>query len=165
MKAFVFINPMNGIGYNQTIPWKTEIGREFFDVLTIGEGNNAVVMGFNTFKNMNYKPFPNRRNYIMTRYPEIVAENCGSDVVFETNVENILMLDSIFDEVFVIGGESMFRLFEPFFSEIYAIMVHKYTRVDSFFTVNLNKYDKFVIKEIKEDNYLISFLFYVRKVQ
>lgn len=163
MKAFVFKNPMNGIGFNNTIPWKSGIGSEYFNVLTIGRGNNAVVMGYKTFKSMNYRPFPNRRNYIMTRFPDIVAESCGSDVIFEANIENILMLDSIFDEVFVIGGETMFTLFEPFYLEIYVIMIHKYTQVDSFFSVDLKKYEKHCIKELIENTNLLSFLLYTRK--
>ena len=156
MKAFVFKNPMNGIGFKKTIPWKSDIGQEYFDVLTTGRGNNAVVIGYTTFESMNYKPYPNRRNYIMTRCPEIVAESCGSDVVFEASIENILMLDSIFDEVFVIGGETMFRIFEPFLTEIYAIVINKYTRIDSFFMVDLKKYDKHYIKEVEENNNIRS---------
>jgi dihydrofolate reductase len=162
MKAFVFENPMNGIGFKNTIPWKSNIAQEYFNVLTTGRGNNAVVLGYNTFKSMNYKPFPNRRNYIMTRYPEVVGESCGSDVVFEVNIGNILMLDSIFDEVFVIGGETMFNMFEPFFTEIYVIMIHKYTQIDSFFMVDLGKYEKYLIKEVTENNNLLSFLYYIR---
>lgn len=163
MKAFVFKNPMNGIGFKNTIPWKSDIGRGYFDVLTIGLGNNAVVIGYNTFKNMNYKPFPNRRNYIMTRSPEIAAESCGSDVVFESSIGNILMLDSIFDEVFVVGGETMFKIFEPFFTEIYVIMIHKYSQIDSFFMIDLRSYEKHCIKELIENTNLLSFLFYVRE--
>ena len=162
MKAFVFKNPMNGIGYKNTIPWKTDIGIDYFNVLTTGKGNNAVVMGYNTFKNMNYKPLPNRRNYIMTRYPEIVAESCGSDVVFEANIDNIRLLETIFDEVFVIGGERMYQLFEPFFKEIYVVMINKYTQTDAFFLVNLRKYNKYTIKEIEENLNLLSFYMYIR---
>ena len=160
MKGFVFKNPMNGIGFKNTIPWKSEIASEYFNVVTTGKGNNAVVIGYNTFKHINFKPFPNRRNYIMTRCPDIVAESCGSDVVFEGSVENIRLLDRIFDEVFVVGGEAMYKLFEPFFVEIYVITIHKYTRVDSFFLVNLDAFDKYLITEVTENNHLISFYFY-----
>jgi dihydrofolate reductase len=162
MKAFVYKNPMNGIGYQNTIPWKSDIGTEYFNIVTTGNGNNAVVLGYNTFKNMNYKPFPNRRNYIMTRCPEIVAESCGSDVIFEGSIENIKMLDSIFDEVYVVGGESMYPLFEPFYTEIYVIMVHNYTQIDTFFLVNLKKYEKHSIKDIEEKKNLLSFSVYTR---
>ena len=162
MKAFVFKNPMNGIGFQNTIPWKTVIGAEYFNIVTTGKGNNAVVIGYNTFKNMNYKPLPNRRNYIMTHCPDIVSESCGSDVVFECNVENIKMLDQIFDEVFVVGGEKMFPLFEPFYTEIYVVMMHKYTQIDSFFLVNLKKYEKHYIKEIEENKISLSFYVYTR---
>lgn len=162
MKAYVFNNPMNGIGVNNSIPWKSEIAKDYFNVLTTGNGNNAVVIGYNTFKSLNFKPFPNRRNYIMTRYPDIVAESCGADVVFETNVENIRILDSIFDEVFVIGGETIYNLFEPFYTEIYVVTIEKYTRIDKFFLVNLVNYKKHLIKDIKENNILLSFFLYIK---
>ena len=163
MKAFVFTNPMNGIGFKNAIPWKSKLGQDYFNALTTGNGNNAVVIGYNTFQSNNFKPFPNRRNYIMTRYPEVAAESCGSDVIFEASIENILMLDHIFDEVFVIGGETLFKMFEPFFTEIYVIMIHKYTRIDSLFMVDLIKYEKHIIKELKEDKDLLSFLLYTKK--
>ena len=163
MKAFVFKNPMHGIGFNDTIPWHSKISDKYFNELTIGKGNNAVVLGYNTFKNMNYKPLPNRRNYIMTRCPDIVAESCGSDVIFESSVENIQLLEFIFDEVFIIGGESIYALFAPFFTEIYVIVIDKYTRVDSFFLLNLKEYEKYLIKEIQEDSSLLSFYLYVKK--
>lgn len=162
MKAFVFTNPMHGIGFNNKIPWKSEISNKYFDVLTTGNGNNAVVIGYNTFKSMNYKPFPNRRNYIITRFPDIVAESCGSDVIFESSVENIRLLDLIFDEVYIIGGETIYSLFAPFYTEIYVIVISKYTRVDTFFLLNLKEYEKHLIKEIEEDSSLLTFYLYVK---
>lgn len=162
MKAFVFKNPMNGIGFNNAIPWKSEIANDYFNILTTGKGNNAVVLGYNTFRSLNFRPFPNRRNYIMTRSPDVVAESCGSDVIFEASMENIRMLDSIFDEVFVIGGEIIYKLFEPFYTEIFVVVIDKYTQIDKFFLVNLKNYEKHFIKEITERNLLLSFLFYQR---
>ena len=77
--------------------------------------------------------------------------------------ENIQLLEFIFDEVFIIGGESIYALFAPFFTEIYVIVIDKYTRVDSFFLLNLKEYEKYLIKEIQEDSSLLSFYLYVKK--
>lgn len=163
MKAFVFKNPMDGIGSNNVIPWKSEIANDYFNVLTTGNGNNAVVIGYNTFRSLNFRPFPNRRNYIITRFPDIVAESCGSDVIFEGSVENILLLDGIFDEVFIIGGETIYKLFEPYYTEIYVVVIDKYTQLDKFFLVDLRKYEKHLIKELKERDVLLSFFYYLRE--
>jgi dihydrofolate reductase len=163
MKAFDFNNQMNGIGLDSWIPWKSQIATDYFNAVTTGSGNNAVVMGCDTFKSMNFRPFANRRNYVITMFPNVVAESCGSDVIFEAHIANIRMLDSIFDEVFVIGGGTTYKLFEPFYTEIYMVMIGQYTQLDRCSLVNLSIYEQKLIKEINENDTSLSFFYCFKK--
>ena len=49
----------NGIGYNNELPWKILSDLKKFKKLTQGKGNNAVIMGKNTYESIK-KSLPNR---------------------------------------------------------------------------------------------------------
>ena len=70
MKAIVCMTPDTGIGYRNSLPWRSKKEMAYFKEKTTGKGNNAVIMGYNTFRSLGFRPLPNRRNYIMTRDPE-----------------------------------------------------------------------------------------------
>ena len=164
MKAIVCMTDMKGIGYKNRLPWKLRADLLYFKYKTIGNGRNAIVMGFNTFKSIGYRGLPNRRNYVMTRNPIEMSRIYGSDVVFESNVQNILLLDTIFEEVFVIGGESIYSLFEPYYSEIYVTHIKNFSApVDTFFNVDLTKYKKKVTDTTEENNRKLEFCIYKKK--
>ena len=64
-----------GIGRNGYIPWNNSIMySNLFSKLTRGNGNNAVVMGSNTYDNVfieGYKPFNGRQNLVLSKEYEI----------------------------------------------------------------------------------------------
>ena len=164
MKAIVCMNPERGIGYANAIPWKSKKDMSFFKEKTTGKGNNAVVMGYNTFRSIGFRPLPNRRNYIMTHSSEAKSQYHGSDVIFESNLHNILFLNFIFDEVYVIGGESIYTLFEPYINEIYITTIHIRCIVNYFFTVDLSNFHKKLLKKEKDENGVeLEFYHYKKK--
>ena len=57
-----------GIGFKNTLPWKLSLDMNRFKKLTIGNKNNAVIMGRNTWESLplKYKPLPKRTNIILT---------------------------------------------------------------------------------------------------
>ena len=132
MKAIVCMNEMKGIGYRNRLPWRLKRDLDFFREVTMGKGNNAVIMGYKTFQSMGCRSLAKRRNYIITHNPQEKIQSCGADVVFESNIQNLLMLDAIFDEVFVIGGEAIYKLFEPYYQQIYVTHIKKPCPVDTF---------------------------------
>ena len=52
MKLIVAFSRNYGIGYKNKIPWLLKKDLNYFKKLTIGNGNNAVIMGKNTWKSM-----------------------------------------------------------------------------------------------------------------
>lgn len=117
-------------------------------------------MGYNTFRSLGFRPLPNRRNYIMTRDPDKKSQCHGSDVVFESNFHNLLFLNFIFDEVYVIGGESIYELFQPYLQEIYVTEIYIDCITDTCFVVDLSSYHKTMLKKEKDENG-IPLIFYV----
>ena len=58
-----------GIGFKNKIPWKLNSDLIRFKKLTIGNGNNSVIMGKKTWDSLPYnvKPLPNRTNIIISK--------------------------------------------------------------------------------------------------
>ena len=161
MKGIVCMTPNKGIGYANQIPWKSKKDMAFFKKTTTGKGNNAIVMGYNTYRSLGFRALPNRRNYIVTNTPQQKAQYHGSDVVFESNIHNILLLDFIFDEVYIIGGQSIYELFEPYMREIYVNVIHCECIANVFFPIVLDTSIKDEIKYEKDENgCLIEFTVY-----
>jgi dihydrofolate reductase len=133
MKAIVCMNKCGGIGKNGKIPWHSKEDMKYFKKLTIGNGNNAVVMGHRTFVSLKGIPLPNRRNYVLTRDPLGAKQISNSDVVYESNIDNIKLLDKIFDEVYVIGGEVIYKLFRDQYTEVYITQIDDYSSCDTYF--------------------------------
>jgi dihydrofolate reductase len=142
MNAIVCMNSLNGIGKNGHIPWLSRIDMKYFKERTIGNGNNAVIMGFKTFASLNFRPLPNRRNYILTNNVEKASIKYKGDVVFENCIDNLVLLPYIFEEVYVIGGEQTYKIFEPFYEKLYVNIIGNSYYCDTFFTVDLEQYKK-----------------------
>jgi len=162
MKAIVCMTPQGGIGYRNKIPWKSKLDLQYFREITEGNGNNAIVMGRKTFQSMNNRPLPRRRNYIMTKDASI-SNHYIHDVVVESNVQNIALLDIIFDDVFIIGGSEIYSLFEKFITTIYVTYIETIFPCDRYFPINLTNFKKTIIKEtVDEKNQKLVFCVYYR---
>ena len=164
MKGIVCINEINGIGFYGHLPWKSKKDMQYFKKKTIGKGNNAVVMGHNTFKSLGYKPLPNRKNYVLTRNTSHTY-NTNNDVVFESIIDNILLLDFIFDEVYIIGGGEIYKLLEPYISTFYVTKIDNCLPCDTFFTVDISNYTEIDRKEDIDDMQKLTFSEYKKNVE
>jgi dihydrofolate reductase len=160
MNGIVCVNNHNGIGYKTSIPWHSKEDFSHFRTLTIGNGNNAIVMGNETFKSLNCKPLSNRQNYVLTRNSLIREQR--DDVKYETQMENILLLPLIFDEVFIIGGQEIYKLFENHYKKIYLTQIESMSLCDTFFTVDLEPFNSNVTRTIVENGKLLRFIEYTR---
>ena len=69
-KLIAAICKNRGIGKNNALPWHYSKDLKYFAKMTKGNGNNAVVMGNNTYKsivNAIGKPLPNRKNLVLSK--------------------------------------------------------------------------------------------------
>lgn len=104
--SFVVARDRGGvIGKENALPWHMPADLKHFRRLTLGK---PVVMGRRTFESMG-RALDKRTNIVLTRDPEFRAE----DVLVARSADEALALTGGADEVMVIGGAEIFRLFLP----------------------------------------------------
>lgn len=157
MRAIFHADRDWGIGKNNGLMFSLPKDMKFFRETTKGK---VVVMGLNTLKSFpNGKPLKNRVNIVLS--PDEVNE----DVI------NVHSLDELFeevkkypaDDVFVIGGASVYRALIPYCTEVLVTKVNACGGADVF-VPNLDRDENFRLvfeSEEEEDNgYRIRFCTY-----
>lgn len=91
-------------------------------------------MGRKTWDSLPKKPLPNRKNIVISSQKQ---EN------FMTTAECLKEIKDIDDEIFIIGGESIYRYFLPMANKIYITLIHKnFDKVDTYFPdIKLNEWN------------------------
>ena len=122
------------IGCNNSLIFHISEDMRFFKEHTI---NNIVVMGRKTFESLpNKKPLSDRINVVLTKNMNIKRDGiviCRSlDALLKT-LENY---DS--ERVYVIGGESIYKLLLPYCDTAYVTMVYRKAENADTFMVNLD---------------------------
>ena len=139
----------NGIGINNKLPWPfIKEDMKMFSKLTIGNGNNAVIMGRKTYESIG-KPLKNRMNIIISNTLNINNDN----IISLTTIDDIFSYckKNKFQDVWIIGGEKIYSLFInlDIVKEIYQTKIYHHYNCDSYFPEITNKYN---LKEIKKIN-------------
>tara|TARA_B110000444_G_C18723632_1_gene539733 strand:+ start:382 stop:987 length:606 start_codon:yes stop_codon:yes gene_type:complete len=110
----------NGIGFENQMPWHIKSDLKKFQKLTTGTGNNAIIMGRNTFESIKYKPLPNRDNLILSSTLNINEQINNKHKPDNNNIIksflNISLLEDFlktktYHEIWVIGGTKIYELF------------------------------------------------------
>lgn len=98
------------LGKGNDLVWHFREDMKFFKEVTTG---NTVVMGRKTFESLPHA-LPNRRNVVITKNADYVAE--GAEVV--TSLEEAMKITEN-DNVFIIGGGTIYTAFMPFADKLY----------------------------------------------
>lgn len=104
------------IGQDNDLPWHLPADLKRFKALTTG---HVIVMGRKTFESIG-RPLPNRRSVVITRNPEYRAPGASVVASFEEALEQA----AGDDEVFVIGGATIFAQALPQADSLYLTLVH-----------------------------------------
>lgn len=115
----------NVIGRDGGLPWHLPDDLRQFKRLTTGK---AVIMGRSTYESIG-RPLPDRRNIVMTRNADYVADGC--DVVSSVS-EAIDALEGA-EEAMIIGGGQVYRDFLPLADRIYLTRVQAEVEGDTYF--------------------------------
>ena len=129
----------NVIGKDNKLPWHISHDLKRFKMLTMG---HHIIMGRKTHESIG-KALPGRINVVVTRNKNYKAEGC---VVVNT-VEEALLRSSDDNEVFIIGGEQIFKETLPVADRIYLTEIHKNIEGDAFMP-ELNK-EEWIATEIE----------------
>lgn len=131
---------------------------KFFKHITTGDGNNAVLMGNNTFKSIG-KSLPNRYNIVISHNDNLTLTE--ENVYYTTSIESgiIEAYNKKCDTLFIIGGASIYKQVIDFVYDpsaeyrmevdtIYLTEIETFTeyKFDTYFSFDTTKYtvDKFM---------------------
>jgi len=113
------------IGYRGTIPWVISSDRRLFRKLTMG---HTLIMGRKTFESIGH-PLHGRRNIVLSRRPDYMPEGC----VICGSLEDALHACADSEQVFICGGEELYRKALPLATNIFLTIIHTDTEGDTFF--------------------------------
>lgn len=120
------------IGANNDLPW-SKIPRDMkhFKDTTMG---HHVVMGRKTWDSLPevYRPLPGRKNIVLTRKSSLLKINKGPVIIHE-NINLILEVAKAEEEVFVIGGAEIYKLFMSHAQTLHLTFVHGEFKGDVYF--------------------------------
>jgi dihydrofolate reductase len=162
MEAIVCVNMNDGIGLKGRIPWKSFVYEDFIRTEIVGCGNNAIIMGHKTFKSLGYIPLPGVRNYILSRNINIYIK-AKADVIVESNPDNLWFLMSIFENVYVLGGESTYSFFEPYIKTVHYFTVDRLGICDRHFPIDLSDFEEKNFQFFKERYNHLTYIEYEKK--
>ncbi|SMC71990.1 dihydrofolate reductase [Papillibacter cinnamivorans] len=129
MNAIVNVSCSWGIGRGNDLLVRIPEDLKHFRHITLGK---TVILGRATLAGFpGGAPLPGRRNIVLSRDPDFRA----GDAVVCRNKDEVLKAVSGLnpDEVFVIGGESVYREFLPFCRRIYVTRTETGETADRFF--------------------------------
>jgi dihydrofolate reductase len=120
-------------------------------------------MGRNTFLSLPVRPLPNRRNIVITDIPQEQFEGCE----IATSVEEAMYLTAEEEEVFIMGGGSIYKQFLKHADRLYLTKVHASFEADTYFPeFNFDEWNELKRErhEASENNpYPFTFLVFERK--
>lgn len=143
--------------YENKLLWKLPEDLKHFKEKT---ENNVVIMGFNTFKSLDFKFLPNRYNIVLvnrhTRFNNI--ENKGEFIDIDDFCLNKIKKEFPDKDIWIIGGKTIYDRFINDADEIWLSKIHKsYIGINTdkedylyFPIINRNLYDLFYINYRKD---------------
>ncbi len=106
--GIVALDRNGAIGKQGKLPWHYSADMKFFKETTTG---HACVMGYKTWLTFK-RPLPNRLNIVLSRKAELEPQDA---VLVVRDIDSVLALaQSLKCDLFVIGGEQVYRSFLPF---------------------------------------------------
>jgi len=131
-----------GIGKNNDLLWNIPEDLKRFRKLTYG---NTVIMGRKTWESLPRKPLPGRKNIVITDIPGERFEGA----VNAFSIGDALAKCGEGEDIFIIGGGSIYRQFLPLADRLIITHVHKSAPADVYFP----KIDRSIWKIIEKQEF------------
>lgn len=129
------------IGKDKKMPWHLPADLQHFKDITMGK---PILMGRTTHESIG-RVLPGRCNIVITRDPTYQAPGC---VVVYT-IEDALFAASYSQEIFVIGGEKLYRTMLERANRLYLTLIHQDFEGDTFFP----EFDVAEWKEVEREDH------------
>ncbi len=128
---------------------------KFFRQETTG---HVIVMGRKTLESFPQgRPLPNRRNIVLSSNPSYQVKD--AEVVHSVEELKELLKDVDTDEVFVIGGQSIYTLLEPLCDTAYITKIDYSYEADAFFP-NLDENPAWTLYEEGEEETCFDIIYH-----
>ena len=126
-----------GIGIGNKIPWELPKDMKFFKKMTIGDGNNSVIMGRKTWESIpcNYKPLVSRKNIIISTTMEDTVDNGDIKICRSLGEAIDYCDDKKYDYNWIVGGARLydFALNNYLVDRVYITKIDENISCDTFF--------------------------------
>lgn len=146
MKAILSADRNWGIGYQNRLLVSIPSDMKFFRQTTTGK---VVVMGRKTLESFpNGLPLKNRTNIVLTKNKDYSVKGAVLVHTEEELFEELKKYSA--DDVYVIGGESVYRMLLPYCDTVYVTKIDHVFQADTFFP-NLDEMDEWEMTEEGEE--------------
>ncbi|EKE11902.1 MAG: Dihydrofolate reductase [uncultured bacterium] len=152
ISLIVVVAKNNAIGCNNQLLWNIPEDMAHFKKITIG---HAVIMGDRTFESIG-KPLSQRKNIIVTRNRDFQAPGC--EIRFDLD-EILQEYKNSEEEVFVIGGGTIYKLALPMVDKLYLTLVDDAPEDADTFFPDYSEFKTVISrKDLNNGQYKFSFL-------
>jgi len=156
-----------GIGIDNKLPWKIASEMNLFKEKTIGNGNNCVIMGKNTYISIpeKYRPLCKRHNCIVSNTYQLTDNDVDCKIIKNMNEDLFYLLNNTdYDTYWIIGGSSIYyeviTNYSYMINEIHISILEKNYNCNKFFPVICES--KFILKD-KRQNEKDKYTHYIYK--
>lgn len=149
------------IGYQNKMPWHIPKDLAFFKEQTL---EHTVVMGYNTFKSLNYQKLPNRKNIVLTK--KHYQSSNDPNLIFYQSISNFYKdyYQNNDQKYYIIGGKEIFNLFIDDVDWIYRTKIEANfigdTKMDEINNLNFQLTKQIFCPLSNENNYSLIFEFW-----
>lgn len=140
LKMIVCADSQNGIGKDNKLPWNIKSEMDHFKSTTSG---HIVVMGRKTYESIG-RLLPNRKNIIFSNSIKSIE-----GAIVTNNIQDVLALSKN-EDVFVIGGKQIYKLFEPYYDELLISRLPQSYDCDTSLNLNMNFFNLVNTKDCTE---------------
>lgn len=144
------------LGKNNDLIWRLKEDLKFFKEKTT---NHKIIMGYNTFKSLG-RLLPNREHIVLT-HKKIEIEEV---TVFHEIEDLIKYLNNLEEEVYIIGGSSIYKQFISIADELLLTEIDAECKDADVYFPEFDKkdYKRKVIKEVEENGIKYTHVSYRR---
>jgi dihydrofolate reductase len=130
------------IGNKGAIPWNMPADMDYFRQKTL---SHPIIMGRKTYESIG-RILPNRPNIIVSRNKDFTVQGAEAAETVEEAIKKAKKYGD--EEIFIIGGESVYELAMPYVDRIYLTKIHAEVEGDRYF-----KFDPSAWKETSRQSH------------
>ncbi|KKQ83416.1 MAG: Dihydrofolate reductase [Parcubacteria group bacterium GW2011_GWB1_38_8] len=144
--SIIVARAKNGvIGGKNGLLWHISDDLKRFKELTM---SHPIIMGRKTYDSIG-KPLPGRTSFVVTRDTKLSIPGCVICLSIEQAIEKASELNS--EEIFVIGGEEIYKLALPIVDRLYVTEVDLDIKGDAYFPDYTKEFTKEISREERFD--------------